>query len=72
MDNKVSTIDEVIEVNNFRKDLTDLINRYSLEQLCNTPDFMLSDYLVSCFNNYCDIKNSTDNWFKAAPTKEER
>ena len=44
----------------FRQDLTSLINEHSLEQHCNTPDYILADYLINCFNNYCNIKNDND------------
>ena len=32
----------------FRKELQDLINKHSIENGSNTPDFILADYLVEC------------------------
>jgi hypothetical protein len=32
----------------FKEDLTALINKYSLENGSNTPDFLLADYLLQC------------------------
>lgn len=32
----------------FRKELEHLINKYSIENGSNTPDFILADYLVEC------------------------
>lgn len=46
----------------FRKELTDLINSYSLEQYCNTPDYIIAEYLVNQFNIYCNTKNDTEAW----------
>lgn len=35
-------------IDNFRADLTALINRYSLENGSHTNDFILADYLADC------------------------
>lgn len=48
----------------FKKDLTSLINKYSLENGSNTPDFVLSEYLVMClkaFNKSHQMKESLIN-----------
>lgn len=37
---------------NFKKDLERLVNRYSLENESETPDFILAEYLVFCLENY--------------------
>jgi hypothetical protein len=36
----------------FVKELTSLINRYSLENLSDTPDFILSEFLWSCLEAF--------------------
>lgn len=36
----------------FRKELTALINKHSLENGSDTPDFILVDYLCSCFDAF--------------------
>jgi hypothetical protein len=36
----------------FQKELTKLINKYSLENKSNTPDFILASYLVGCLRNF--------------------
>jgi len=36
------------EESNFREDLKNLINKYSLENGSDTPDFILAEYLVGC------------------------
>ena len=43
--------------NNFKKELTKLINMYSLELKSNTPDYILAEYLIKCLNNYNETIN---------------
>ena len=38
---------------NFKKDLTSLLNRYSWDNACETPDYILADYLEKCLTVYC-------------------
>jgi hypothetical protein len=32
----------------FKKDLENLLNKYSIDNDCNTPDFILAEHLVGC------------------------
>lgn len=48
--------------NLFHKDLTDLINRYSLETTSNVPDFILADYLISCLKAFDKTNVKSNNW----------
>lgn len=36
----------------FRKDLTDLLNKYNLDEESNTPDYILADMLLSMYDSY--------------------
>ena len=36
----------------FRKELRDLINKYGLDEECNTPDHLLADLLLSMYDSY--------------------
>ena len=36
----------------FRKQLRDLINKYGLDEECNTPDHILADLLLSAYDGY--------------------
>jgi hypothetical protein len=36
----------------FQKELTSLLNRTGMDNWCNTPDFLLSDYLTNCLSAY--------------------
>ena len=47
----------------FKADLQELINRYSIEQDSNTPDYLLAEYLIKCLDNYASIINGKDNWY---------
>lgn len=44
---------------NFKDDLEKLINRYSIENLSNTHDFILADFLVKCLAAYNEAKNKS-------------
>lgn len=46
----------------FRRELESLINRYSLENGSNTPDFILADYLVRCLETFDSVVNRRDEW----------
>ena len=48
----------------FTEELTVLINKHSLENLSNTPDFILADFIVGCISNFGYIMESRDNWHK--------
>lgn len=41
------------------KELESLINRFSVENRSNTPDFILAEYLVSCLFAYEHAKNES-------------
>ena len=36
----------------FKDELTSLINKYSLENASNTPDFIIAQYLIECLQSY--------------------
>lgn len=38
--------------NEFRIELEKLINRFSIENGSNTPDFILAEYLTQCLDNF--------------------
>ena len=51
----------------FRKELTVLINKYGLENACDTPDYILADLLVGAYDNYSLHVTRRDNWFGFDP-----
>ena len=56
IDSHINTVkvlgDKMDVLNNFELELRDLINKYSLENDSETPDFILARYLVSCLGNF--------------------
>ena len=48
---------------NFEKELSALINKYSQENLSNTPDFILAEYLNSCFTAFNKAVKARDRWY---------
>ena len=47
----------------FKRELTDLINRHSLENNSNTPDFLLSDYLIGCLEVFNKVVVERERWY---------
>ena len=48
-----------MEKEQFVRELESLINKFSLENRSNTPDFVLAEYLVSCLLAYEHAKNES-------------
>ena len=51
----------------FKKDLSGLINAFGLDNDANTPDYILADYLMDCFNVYRATKEANDRWHSSEP-----
>lgn len=56
----------------FRSELENLINRHSIENDSDTPDFQLSKFLMACLIAYEDTARSRDAWFKFTPLGGKR
>ena len=50
---------------NFKKELEQLINKHSIENGSNTPDFILAEYLWGCLLNYESIIACRNSWYKS-------
>lgn len=48
----------------FEKELQELINKHSMENGSNTPDFMLARYLAMCLYNYEHLIRDRDRWYR--------
>lgn len=46
----------------FRKELIDIISKNNLDGESNTPDFILADYLMKCFETFADITDQNKKW----------
>ena len=51
----------------FRSELESLLNRFSRENVSNTPDFILRDYLCSCLNAFDQGVLARDQWYDIKP-----
>ncbi|OFW61754.1 MAG: hypothetical protein A2Z35_05850 [Actinobacteria bacterium RBG_19FT_COMBO_36_27] len=51
----------------FEKELSDLINRHSLENGSDTPDFVLAKYLSDCLTTFNKAIEKRDEWYKFKP-----
>lgn len=47
----------------FQEELARLINKYSMENGSNTPDFILAEYLTGCLTVFNAVVLSRDTWY---------
>lgn len=55
--------------NDFKQELTTLINKYSMENGSDTPDYILSQYLVKCLEAFNYATNRRDVWYNDGKPK---
>lgn len=51
----------------FLEELTALINKHSLENGSNTPDFILADYLIHCLAVFNGAVKERSRWYGHEP-----
>lgn len=51
----------------FRKELTKLINRESMENGSDTPDFLLAEYLTDCLAVFDRVVKAREKWYGREP-----
>lgn len=56
----------------FITELQSLINRYSMENNSNTPDFILAKYLQLCLGAWTTGVTHRDKWYGFKPWDKER
>jgi hypothetical protein len=49
--------------NTFLSELEHVINKYSVENQSNTPDFLLAEYLRGCLDAYNQAVLARDKWY---------
>ena len=54
-------------MDNFERELTALLNRYSQENASNTPDFILAQYLVACVAAWNTATQQRETWYGRDP-----
>lgn len=47
----------------FRQELECLINRYSVENASDTPDFILANYLCACLDAFNQTVRRREEWY---------
>ena len=47
----------------FKKELENLINRYSVENAGNTPDFILAGYIERCLHAFAEATQQRETWY---------
>ena len=55
----------------FKKELENLINRHSKENASNTPDFILAIYLENCLDAFNMACQQRENWYGRDPRPTE-
>ena len=55
----------------FKQELIESINRYSVENDSDTPDFVLAEYIQSCLDAYTKTVGKRDNFFGFNPWESE-
>ncbi len=48
---------------NLARDLTELLNKHSVENASDTPDFVLAIYLLACLEAFGRAVKRRDSWF---------
>lgn len=51
------------EHSDFTKELSSLINRHSMEQNSNTPDYILANYLTNCLYAFNECSKHREAWY---------
>lgn len=64
----MSEIPGIPHTHPFEKALTELINKHSMENESNTPDYILARYMFTCLYAYRNAVQARDKWFKVEPS----
>lgn len=56
---------------NFEKELQKLLNKHSIENGSNTPDFILSWYLMNCLQTLNILTDKREDWYGRKPKEME-
>ena len=51
----------------FQTELEDIINRYSMENGSDTPDWILAEYLVDCLDAFNRVCTKREKWYGRGP-----
>lgn len=62
--------EEDVKEPTFHEELCSLINRRSMGNKSNTPDFLLARYMESCLKNYEETINLRERWYGRGNTND--
>lgn len=51
------------KIEEFNKDLRELVNKHGLEVASNTPDFIIANYLVCCLKAFNTNVVTREEWY---------
>lgn len=54
---------EIEKQQDFRDEIRTVLNRYSMENGSNTPDFVLAKFLKNCLHTFDLAVKERDNWY---------
>lgn len=54
---------DIMPKSEFRIELEQLLNRHSMENGCDSPDFILAKFLVSALDNFNAAVNEREEWY---------
>lgn len=63
--------EERTNMDKFQDELADLINKYSLENDSDTPDFLLATYLRHCLETWNVITQLRTDWYTPPNSREQ-
>ena len=46
-----------------QKEIETLMNKYNIDTITDTPDFILAEYLMNNLRNYLITKSNVEQWF---------
>lgn len=52
-----------MRVTEFERELSSLLNRYSVENTSNTPDFILAEFMLRCLNAFDTGISDRERWY---------
>ena len=61
-----------VENQEFKKELEALINKYSIENESNTPDFILAQYIYNALYIFESAVIARDQWYGFEPSNETK
>lgn len=58
-------------MSDLQRELAEVLNRHSVENDSNTPDFILAKFLRGCLGAYAEAVSERDEWHEPSPTRDD-